>query len=555
MLLHVDDLHITFPAQGRAEAVEAVKGVSLEIQRGEMLALVGESGSGKSLTALAIMGLLPASAKVTGNITLAGEAGAKPSDSQSLLTLSEKKLCKLRGNRISMIFQEPMTALNPLHTIGRQIGEVLRLHGKNPGKSKQEHAAQIESVLEKVGLKKLAHRLDAYPHQLSGGERQRVMIAMAIACEPELLIADEPTTAVDVTLQAQILALLKKLQREENLSILFITHDLELVEQMAERVAVAQHGQIVEQGETGQLFKQPQHPYTQKLIEAAPDRLPAPELLAEGPALLQLENLQVSFPTRRGFFRGVTAWQDAVRDISLQMKQSATLGVVGESGSGKTTLAMALLQLLAPQARFRGDIIFFSKSGERYCLPTLPRKQMRGLRQELQIVFQDPFGSLNPRMTIHRILEEGLKVHRPDLTAQERRKACAKALEETGLEAAMLDRYPHEFSGGQRQRIAIARAMVLQPRFVVLDEPTSALDRTVQKQIILLLRELQARHATSFLFISHDLRVIRALSQQVIVMRDGQIVEQGETQEIFQNPRQPYTQQLLKAAFLEKMVL
>jgi len=537
-LLNVDQLNVSFRRGGENHAV--VKDVSFSIDRGEILALVGESGSGKSMTALAILRLLPPGAHVSGTVQMAAsQDGAE--EAADLSRLSENQLRHLRGNRIAMIFQEPMTALNPLHSIGKQIREVLRLHGALPNEGKEGLTRRVQELLEMVGLSKLKDRLNAYPHELSGGERQRVMIAMAMACEPELLIADEPTTAVDVTIQAQLLALLKKLQRERGLSILLITHDLTIVRRVADRVAVMKQGKIVEQGNTADVFANPKKNYTKLLLNSEPKGTP-PAVPADAAMVMESSGIDVRYPRKRHFFGGVKVWNHAVESIALSVKEGTTLGVVGESGSGKSSLAMALLRLIPAE----GPVVFLGTPIENY-----DGNAMRPLRKDLQVVFQDPYGSLNPRMTVNRIIGEGLRVHYPDMTRFERRKRCRQILEEVELTPDMLDRYPHEFSGGQRQRIAIARAMVLDPRFVVLDEPTSALDLTVQSQIIDLLKRFQQRHRTSYLFISHDLRVIRAMSHEVMVMQHGKIVEHGPTAQIFEAPQQAYTHQLIHAALLD----
>lgn len=493
--------------------------VTFSVEKGEMLAIVGESGSGKSLTALSCLGLQPANAKVNGSISFGGK---------ELITTADFK--KLRGKNISMIFQEPMTALNPLHTIGKQIGEMLAVEDKG----------RIAELLEQVGLAKFKDRLNAYPHELSGGERQRVMIAMAIADEPDLLIADEPTTAVDVTIQAKILKLLKDLQKSMNMGMIFITHDLTIVRQMAERVAVMYRGEIVEQGKVSEIFASPQHSYTKKLLASEPkgDPLPIP---ADAKIIIECKNLKVYFPIKTGLLRHVSDYIKAVDDISVTLAEGSTLGIVGESGSGKTTLGFALLRLIKSD----GKIIFLGES-----IDKLKTKAIRPLRSKMQLVFQDPYSSLNPRMRVRQIIEEGMLVHWPDKKPAEREAEIDQILQEVGLPLEVKDRYPHEFSGGQRQRISIARAMVLKPALVVLDEPTSALDLSVQAQIIDLLKAFQKTRGLSYLFISHDLRVIRAIAQNLIVMRNGKIMEQGKTGEIFKNPQHEYTRTLIDAAFL-----
>ncbi len=526
-LLTVDGLAVDFVQGGKV--THAVKGVSFHIDKGETLALVGESGSGKSVSALSILRLLPVppAEYVSGEIRFRGE---------ELLHAPERKLRKVRGNRIAMIFQEPMTSLNPLHTVEKQIGEILEVHRGITG---EKARARIIELLERVGIHEPEKRLNSYPHQLSGGQRQRVMIAMALANEPDLLIADEPTTALDVTVQAQILQLLKRLQREQGMAMLLITHDLTIVRRIADRVAVMKDGELVEQKPTEELFARPEHPYTRMLLASEPKGDPPP-LDEAAPVVMEAENLKVWFPIRRGFLRRTVGHVKAVNGVSVRIRQGQTLGVVGESGSGKTTLGLALLRLIPSE----GPIVFMGRRIENF-----DAKAMRPLRRHMQIVFQDPFGSLSPRMSIRQIVEEGLLIQAPDLTWDERVALVARALDEVGIDPAAMERYPHEFSGGQRQRIAIARAMVLQPRFVVLDEPTSALDLSVQAQIVDLLRDLQKRHDLAYMFISHDLRVVKALASELLVMRMGEVVEQGPAADIFDNPSHPYTRALLKAAF------
>ncbi|OWJ73393.1 microcin ABC transporter ATP-binding protein [Haematobacter massiliensis] len=522
-VLDVRDLHVRFVQDGRVH--EAVRGVSYTVGRGETVALVGESGSGKSVTALSTVSLLPDSAEVTGSIRYKGE---------ELRGASEAKLRDVRGNDISFIFQEPMTSLNPLHTIEKQIMESLSLHQNLSGAAAR---ARVLELLRKVGIRDAESRLNAYPHQLSGGQRQRVMIAMALVNGPELLIADEPTTALDVTIQAQILDLLAELKREEGLSMLFITHDLGIVRRIADRVCVMKDGEIVETGPTGAVFGDPQHPYTRKLLAAEPKGRPAP--VPEGAEeLLRTDALRVWFPIHRGFLRKVTGHVKAVNSASLSVREGETLGVVGESGSGKTTLALAILRLISSE----GPIVFLGRDIQGW-----RSRQMRAVRRDMQIVFQDPYGSLSPRMTVEQIISEGLGVH-GDLSTAERHRRVAEIMAEVGLPPESMYRYPHEFSGGQRQRIAIARAMILRPRLVVLDEPTSALDMTVQVQIVDLLRGLQQKHRLAYLFISHDLRVVRALSHKVMVMRAGDVVEEGPAAEIFAAPKTDYTRALMAAA-------
>ena len=522
-LLEVENLSVSF--SGRP----AVEQVGFHIDAGETLALVGESGSGKSVSALSILQLLP--------YPLAQHpSGSIRYDGIELMAAPPQTLREVRGDRIGMIFQEPMTSLNPLHTVEKQVGETLVLHRGLSGPAVRERVLEL---LDLVGIPDARQRLGSYPHQLSGGQRQRVMIAMALANEPQLLIADEPTTALDVTIQAQILALLKSLQQRLGMALLLITHDLEIVHKVADRVCVMTAGRIVEHGDAAAVFANPTHPYTRKLISSQPcGRPPAGDPDAE--LVCRTQGLRVWFPIKRGLLKRTVDHIKAVDDIDLQVRAGHTLGVVGESGSGKTTLALALLRL----QRSRGRIEFAGEAIDQRGFASL-----RPLRRQMQIVFQDPFSSLNPRFTIERIITEGLSIHNIGADTAARRERARSSLEEVGLEADMLDRYPHEFSGGQRQRIAIARAMVLEPRLLVLDEPTSALDRTVQAQIIDLLRELQQRHRLAYLFISHDLRVVRALADELIVMRAGKVVERGAAERVFANPQQQYTRALMAAAF------
>ncbi len=526
-LVRVRDLQVAF-GHGERQTL-AVKGVSFNIRRGETVALVGESGSGKSVSALSILKLLqyPAASHPGGEIFFEG---------RDMLTASEADMRSIRGRRISIIFQEPMTSLNPLHTIERQVTEVLKIH-----RGMGDAAARVRmlELLRRVGIPDPEKRLSAYPHQLSGGQRQRVMIAMALANEPDLLIADEPTTALDVTIQAQILELLIELKQEMGMAMLLITHDLGIVRKMAERVYVMQHGKIVEEGPATQIFSKPQHPYTRMLISAEPKGR-APEARPDAPTVVETDNLKVWFPIKRGLLRRTVDHIKAVDGVSLKLRQGETIGVVGELGSGKTTLGLAILRLASSQ----GPIVYMGNRIDGH-----DSAAMRPLRREMQIVFQDPYGSLSPRLSVGQIIEEGLTIQLPDLDADERRRRVSTALETVGLVGDMQDRYPHEFSGGQRQRIAIARAMVLEPKFVMLDEPTSALDMSVQAQIVDLLRDLQRTRDLSYLFISHDLRVVRALANYVIVMKNGRIVEEGPSQAIFDAPREPYTKALLAAAF------
>jgi len=518
-LLEVRDLVVAFGDK------RVVDGVSFTLERGETLALVGESGSGKTVTAQAIVRLVQGASFPEGQILFEGA---------DTLTMSERDLRGVRGGRVTMVFQEPMTSLNPLHTIERQIAEIIALHGGR-GKAVRE---RVISLLSEVGIPEPESRLGAYPHQLSGGQRQRVMIAMALANRPDLFIADEPTTALDVTVQAQILELLRELQAKYGMAVLFITHDLNIVRRLAAKVAVMRLGRIVEAGETGPVFAAPQHPYTRMLIEAAPKGAPPPVDPA-APTIVSTDDLKIWFPIRKGFLRRVVGHVKAVDGVSIDLKAGRTLGVVGESGSGKTTLGLAILRLI----RSEGPISF---KGQR--IDGLTRKEMRPLRRAMQIVFQDPFGSLSPRLSVAEIVEEGLIAQRLTLGARERRQAVARALEDVGLDPATMDRYPHEFSGGQRQRIAIARAMALDPEFVVLDEPTSALDKSVRAQIVDLLADLQKRRGLAYLFISHDLEVVRALASDIVVMKGGRVVESGPAEAIFASPREDYTRALLAAA-------
>jgi microcin C transport system ATP-binding protein len=525
-LLEVKNLSVNFGTGD--DAVRAVRNVSFEIKRGETLAVVGESGSGKSVTALSILQLLPypMANHPNGSIRFQGRelVGAPPRD-----------LLDVRGNRISMIFQEPMTSLNPLHTIERQVNEVLILH---KGLTRSAARKRTLELLEQVGIPEAATRLDAFPHQLSGGQRQRVMIAMALANEPDLLIADEPTTALDVTIQAQILKLLKTLQARYGMALLFITHDLGIVAKMADRVCVMTQGRIVEQGPVAEVFDNPQHSYTQHLLSAEPKGRPV-EADPAAAEILKLDDVKVHFPVKRGVLRRTVGYIKAVDGVSLTLREGHTIGLVGESGSGKTTLGLALLRLEGS----KGGIQF-----DKQDLQALSQREIRPLRRQMQIVFQDPYSSLSPRMSVGEIVGEGLQVHRIGSEA-ERSRMIDEALTEVGLDPAARERYPHEFSGGQRQRIAIARALVLKPRFIVLDEPTSALDMSVQAQIVDLLRDLQTRHKLAYLFISHDLKVVRALADEVLVLRHGKVVERGSARQIFEQPQTPYTQALIAAAF------
>jgi microcin C transport system ATP-binding protein len=520
-LLSIRDLAISFGA------VKATTGVSFDIAPGETVALVGESGSGKSVTALSVLKLLPPAAQLSGQILFKG---------QDLVSAPDAELRAVRGNDISMIFQEPMSSLNPVHTIERQIGEVLAIHRGLRATAARQRTLEL---LDAVGIPDPASRLKSYPHQLSGGQRQRVMIAMALANEPDLLIADEPTTALDVTVQAQILTLLKSLQQRLGMAMLFITHDLGIVKKIADRVCVMTKGEIVETGSTAEVFANPQHAYTRHLLAAEPrGKPPVPD--AAAPNIVDVADLKVWFPLKRGVLRRTVGHIKAVDGVDLAIRRGETLGVVGESGSGKSTLGFALLRLIPSQGRI--VVLGNEVQGRSW-------KAMRPLRADMQIVFQDPFGSLSPRLSVDAIIGEGLAVHMPRLSAAERDARVVQSLREVGLPPETRFRYPHEFSGGQRQRIAIARAMVLEPKFVVLDEPTSSLDVSIQAQVVDLLRELQQRHGLTYLFISHDLKVVRALANQLIVMRNGKIVEQGSAADIFAAPQSDYTRALMAAAF------
>jgi microcin C transport system ATP-binding protein len=527
LCLCVRDLSIAFRSSGRETL--AVNRVSFNIKKGECLALVGESGSGKSATALSILKLLPypAAHHPSGSIVFQG---------RDLLTLAEREMRKVRGDDITIVFQEPMTSLNPLHTIEKQIGEILLLHRGLTGAAAR---ARTLEVLTQVGIPDPETRLKSYPHQLSGGQRQRVMIAMALANEPDLLIADEPTTALDVTVQAQIIALLKEIQARLHMSLLFITHDLGIVRKIAQRVCVMKDGKLVEQGDVERVFNSPQHPYTQALLAAEPRPDPAPPQ-PNAPVVLETDALKVWFPITAGLMRKVVGHVKACDGLTISLRQGETLGVVGESGSGKSTLGRAILRLISSE----GPIVFMGNQ-----LQGLRFNEMRPFRRNMQIVFQDPYGSLSPRMSVADIIKEGLKVHFPDITDQQRDARVVQALTDVGLDPSTRFRFPHEFSGGQRQRIAVARAVVLEPSFVVLDEPTSALDMVIQAQMVDLLRDLQKRHNLTYLFISHDLRVVAALASRLIVMRHGLVVESGEAAELFRNPKTDYTRALFAAAF------
>lgn len=524
-LIHVRNLSIAF--RTGAQTTSVVGQISFDIQKGETLAVVGESGSGKSVTAQALLRLLPKTASYSGEVLYQGT---------NLLEASEAQLQGIRGNKIAMIFQEPMTALNPLHSVGKQITEVLGLHKGLLGAEANKRAIEL---LNMVGIDKPEQRLKAYPHELSGGQRQRVMIAMALANDPELLIADEPTTALDVTVQAKILTLLQELQSRLGMALLLITHDLNLARRVAQRVCVMQQGNIVEQNECATLFANPQHPYTKNLLAAEPKGDPVPVHSSPAP-ILEVKDLSVGFPIKKGLLRRTVDHFRAIDGINFSLPPGQTLGIVGESGSGKTTLGLAILRLLNSQGKVR----FQGQS-----LHKFSQKALRPIRSQMQVVFQDPFGSLSPRLSIGQIVSEGLEIHKIG-TAESREEAVIQALIEVGLDPESRHRYPHEFSGGQRQRIAIARALVLKPALIVLDEPTSALDRTVQSQIVDLLRNLQNKYNLTYLFISHDLAVVRALSHQLMVLKQGVIVEQGAADSLFADPQHPYTRQLLEAAFM-----
>jgi len=526
-LLSIENLSVEFGR--RPPRSEVVHDISFSIQPGEKLALVGESGSGKSVTALSILRLHEAGQVhyPSGQILFEG---------RDLLALSETGIRRVRGRDIAMIFQEPMTSLNPVYPIGAQLIEPLVLH---QGLSKSAAKKRMLALLERTGIPEPDKRFDAFPHMLSGGQRQRVMIAMALACNPKLLIADEPTTALDVTIQLQIIELLEDMQREFGMAVLLITHDLNIVRRFADRICVMQQGRLVEQAATRQLFDAPAHPYTRQLLDSQPTRQPLQPPQDTGAPLMQGQGIHCVFPLKSGFWRRQVGEVRAVDQADVRIFPGETLGIVGESGSGKTTLGMCLLRLQDCQGRI-------DFAGQR--LDTLKPRELRPLRKEFQVVFQDPYSSLSPRMSVEQIVGEGLEIHFPHLSRAQRRERIVAMLEEVGLETNMLHRYPHEFSGGQRQRIAIARVVILEPKLILLDEPTSALDVSVQKQVLELLRKLQARHRMSYLFISHDLKVIRAMSHRIIVMRQGQFVEQGDTEQLFEQPQHPYTRNLLHAS-------
>ncbi len=524
-LLSVKDLTVRFNQDG--DTTYAVNGVSFDLAKGETLALVGESGSGKSVTALSSVQLLGDSATLGGSVRYNGA---------EMVGASDRELLRVRGNDVSFIFQEPMTSLNPLHTIEKQLREIIELHQGIRGEAVRN---RIIELLERVGIRDAESRLASYPHQLSGGQRQRVMIAMALANGPNLLVADEPTTALDVTIQAQILDLLQDIKAAEDMSMLFITHDLGIVRKIADRVCVMREGKIVETGTTAEIFANPQHDYTKMLLSAGSGGTPAP-ILPDAEVVAEVDNLRIWFPIKRGLLKRTVGHIKAVNDASLTVRAGETLGIVGESGSGKTTLAMAITKLVASEGR----IAVLGQD-----ISTANQRQVRPLRKEMQIVFQDPFGSLSPRMTVAEIIAEGLTVHGVS-EGQDPRALVAQIMDEVGLSPDLMDRYPHEFSGGQRQRIAIARAMILRPKLVVLDEPTSALDMTVQMQIVTLLRDLQQKYGLAYLFISHDINVVRALAHRTIVMRNGDVVETGVTSDVIENPQSDYTKTLMASAEL-----
>jgi microcin C transport system ATP-binding protein len=522
-MLSVNNLEIAFMQSGKSTRV--VNGISFHIDRGEVVALVGESGSGKSVTALSTVSLLGNNANVVGSVKF---------DGREMVGASDDELRKTRGNDISFIFQEPMTSLNPLHTLEKQLRESLQLHQGLVGDAAKQ---RILYLLDRVGIHDPASRLSAYPHQLSGGQRQRIMLAMALSNNPKLLIADEPTTALDVTIQAQILDLLVDLKMNEGMSMLFITHDLGIVKRIADRVYVMKDGDIVEHGRTQEVFQNPVHPYTQKLLSAHAIGAPDP-VAADAPIVAHAQNMRIWFPIQRGFFKRTIGHVKAVNDATFSVRQGETIGIVGESGSGKTTVAMAMMRLI----QFEGSAVVMGQN-----VGAMNTRALRNLRAQMQIVFQDPFGSLSPRMTCAQIIAEGLEVHE-NHSLEERRALVREIMDEVGLDPMMMDRYPHEFSGGQRQRIAIARAMILRPKLVILDEPTSALDMTVQVQIVDLLRNLQKKNGLAYIFISHDLKVVRAMSHRVLVMKQGDVIETGDADQIFDDPQTKYAKNLVAAA-------
>ncbi len=526
-LLSVRELSVAFRQGGRDTL--AVDRISFDVAPRETVAIVGESGSGKSVSALSVLKLLPypAAHHPSGSILFKG---------RDLMRASENEMRRVRGDDITMVFQEPMSSLNPLHTIERQVGEIVRLHRRLSERAARERTLEM---LDLVGLRDAARRLDAYPHQLSGGQRQRVMIAMALANEPDLFIADEPTTALDVTVQAQILKLLAEMKARLGMAMLFITHDLGIVRKIADRVCVMTQGKIVEQGPVAEVFERPRHAYTQRLLAAEPKGRPEP-VPSSAPIIVDAGPIRVWFPIRRGFLKRTVGYVKAVDDVSIAVREGETVGVVGESGSGKTTLGLAVLRLVSSI----GPIVFLGKR-----LDDLRAKALRPMRKNMQVVFQDPYGSLSPRLSVAEIVEEGLLVQKRGLSLRERRAIVAQALADVGVDPATMDRYPHEFSGGQRQRIAIARAIALEPQFIVLDEPTSALDMSVQAQIVELLRDLQRRKKLAYMFISHDLKVVRALANHVVVMQDGKVVEEGSAERLFAEPQTDYTRALFAAAF------
>ena len=528
-ILSVENFSLSFE-MGGGKSFKAVKDVSFSLKKGETLALVGESGSGKSVTALSVLQLLPKNAAYTGKSTIQFNGG------ENLIGADEATLRQVRGNDIAMIFQEPMTSLNPLHSIGRQIIESLDIH---TSLSRADQKTRVLELLSLVGLDNLKDRMDAFPHELSGGQRQRVMIAMALACDPDVLIADEPTTALDVTVQAQVLELLVDIQKKTGMAILLITHDLTIVQSIAHRIAVMKNGELVETGTVKSVFAKPKHDYTKMLMSATPSGKARP-LPKTSKTIIEADNLRLWYPKGKNFWGKTTSHVKAVNDVSLSVKEGETLGIVGESGSGKSTLGFSIVRLLNP----KGKIVFMGQE-----IASLPERDVKPLRKDMQIVFQDPFGSLSPRMSVAEIIAEGLLVHNASLSKDRRDQMVVEAMKKVHLDPATRHRFPHEFSGGQRQRISIARALILKPKLIVMDEPTSALDMSVQSEVVDLLRDLQEKEKLSYIFISHDLRVVKALSHRVMVMKDGEVVEQGPVQKIFKNPQTDYTQRLIKAAF------